>query len=63
MKVRLVCSFKTFKFTNVLRFEVQPKHVRLETADGRVTELPFDHAYGLTAVVVFDERRTCGPHE
>jgi len=65
MKVRVVCNFKTFKHENVQRVEIQPKRVRLETAEGQVTELPFDYAYGLAAVVVFEEivRRACGPHE
>jgi len=65
MKVRVVCNFQTFRFEDVLRLGIEPKRVRIETADGQVTELPFDHAYGLATVVVFEEimRRAYGPHE
>ena len=62
MRVRLVCNFKTFKYENVQRVEIQPKRVRLEAADGQVAELPFDYAYGLAAVVVFEDRRVHEPH-
>jgi len=65
MKVRVVCNFQTFRFGDVRRLEIEPKRVRLETAEGQVTELPFDYAYGLATVVVFEEimRRAYGPHE
>ena len=62
MKVRVVCNFRTFKFENVLRLGIEPKRVRIETADGQVSELTFDHAYGLAAVVVFEDRRVHGSH-
>jgi len=61
----VVCNFETSRFEDVRRLEIEPKRVRLETAEGQVTELPFDYAYGLAAVVVFEEimRRAYGPHE
>jgi len=62
MRVRVVCNFKTFRFEDVRRLEIEPKRVRLETAEGQVTELPFDYAYGLAVVVVFEDRRVHGPH-
>jgi len=62
MRVRIVCNFNTFRFGDVRRLEIEPKRVRLETSNEQVTELPFDHAYGLAAVVVFEERSTHEPH-
>jgi hypothetical protein len=62
MKVRVSWSLKTFKFGGVRRLEIEPKRVRLEMADGQVTELPFDHAYGLATVVVFEDGRIYEPH-
>jgi len=62
MKVRVVCNFQTFRFEDVRRLGIEPKRVRIETADGQVTELPFDHAYGLAVVVVFEDRRVHGSH-
>jgi len=62
MRVRVVCNFETSRFEDVRRLEIEPKRVRIETAEGQVTELPFDYAYGLAAVVVFEDRRVHGPH-